>query len=178
MDGDTNRHLIKVGLGLQRGPCYHSPALASHSSPEQAILRCLRWPYHEGESEMVVSRASVFACLIGLLTLSSVSATAQAIESPSTYPEAIREDIGESGGALLKTFCEKMAMGDYVGGVQRYAKAKAAFDGLIRQLDAEAGEVQARANSERFQAALKQAAEARIAFTQYVEATHNTDGLL
>jgi hypothetical protein len=125
---------------------------------------------------MMVSRASVFACLIGLIHLSPFNATAQAIESPSTYPEAIgffaqEKTIGESGAALLKTFREKMAIGDYVGGVQRYAKAKAAFDGLIRQLDAEAGEVQDRANSERFQMALRQAAEARIAFTQYVEAT-------
>ena len=68
-------------------------------------------------------------------------------------------------------FRDKITMGEYARGAQGYAKAKAAFDGLIRQLDAEAGEVQDRANSERFQAALRQAAEARIAFTNDVEAT-------
>ena len=62
-----------------------------------------------------------------------------------------------------------MAVGDYARGAQHYAKAKAAFDGLIRQLDAEAGDVQARANSERFQEALRQAVESRIAFTHYVD---------
>jgi hypothetical protein len=125
---------------------------------------------------MRIYRVSVLGCLVGLLNLSSFNGSAQAIDSPSTYPEAIgffaqEKTIGESGAALLKTFREKMAMGDYVGGVQRYAKAKAAFDGLIHQLAAEAGEVQDRANSERFQEKLREAAEARIAFTSYVETT-------
>ena len=124
---------------------------------------------------MEAYRISFCTCLVFLVSLFSLD-TAHAIESPTTYPEAIgffaqEKTIGETGAALLKAFKEKMAMGDYVGGVQRYARAKAAFDGLIRQLDAEAGEVKDRANSEKFQAALQQAAEARIAFTNYVDTT-------
>jgi len=125
---------------------------------------------------MVTYRVSIFACFIALIHLSSFIATAHAIESPSNYPEAIgffaqEKTTGESGAALLKMFRDKIRMGEYARGAQSYAKAKSAFDGLIRQLDAEAGEVQDRANSERFQSALRKAAEARIAFTNYVETT-------
>ena len=121
-------------------------------------------------------RASI---VIGLLMMGGLSAsvvTAQVDQAPLTYSEAIgffaqEKTIGESGAALLKTNRQKIGEGNFARGVQRYSLAKAAFDGLIRQLDAEAGDARAQANSERFQQGLRQAAESRIAFTNDVEAT-------
>jgi len=131
---------------------------------------------HTERSTTVRYRLGLIGGVLLAVCGSSFEATAQALDSPSTFPEAIgffaqEKTIGESGAALLKMFREKITMGEYARGAQNYAKAKAAFDGLIRQLDAEAGDAHAQANSERFQAALRQAAEARIAFTNDVETT-------
>ena len=62
-------------------------------------------------------------------------------------------------------------IGQYVKGVTLYAEAKAEFDGLISELEHELEQAGPPDQSERFEAALKDAVAKRVAFTSFVTDT-------
>jgi hypothetical protein len=116
----------------------------------------------------VARRLFVAAALVSLLCL---SARAQPTE-PGTLSDAIRllgheKSAAEQYGVILITVA-KDNPGLYVRGIKLYADAKSDFDGLIAELrfDLQSGEDPA--GSAKFNEALKEAAEKRVAFTSFV----------
>jgi hypothetical protein len=94
--------------------------------------------------------------------------------APETLSDAIRffgheKSAAEQYGVILFTLA-KDNPGLYVRGVKLYADAKAEFDGLIAELqfDLQSGEEPVK--SAKFNEALKEAAEKRVAFTSFVSA--------
>ena len=96
-------------------------------------------------------------------------ATAQ---EESNLAEAIgflakEKSLAESYGKILEEF-GKDNPNDYVEGIRLYANAKAEYDGLIEQLKWNLSRNEALEQSSKFQGQLQQAAEQRVAFTNFV----------
>ena len=79
------------------------------------------------------------------------------------------KSAAEQYGVILFTVARNDA-GVYVRGIRLYADAKAEFDGLIAELRFDLLNGQDPAISAKFNDALKEAAEKRIAFTSFVSA--------
>ena len=107
--------------------------------------------------------------LLPLLLLLCLPAWAQDTGFTTALGLMKREQtLGEANAGLLKTFA-KDDIPIYARGIQLYAQAQADFNGLIATLKAELttqGELQ---GSEEFAGRLQQAAEQRVAFTDFVE---------
>jgi hypothetical protein len=102
-----------------------------------------------------------------------ISARAQQSE-PETFSDAIsflkhEKSAAEQYGVILFTVARDDA-GVYVRGIKLYADAKAEFDGLIAELRIDLLSGQDPAKSTKFNDALKEAAEKRVAFTSFVSA--------
>ena len=108
-----------------------------------------------------------------LVSLLCISVRAQQTE-PGTLSDAIRffgheKSAAEQYGVIFLTVA-KDNTGLYVRGIKLYADAKAEFDGLIAELRFDLQSGQDPARSAKFNEALKEAAEKRIAFTSFVSA--------
>jgi hypothetical protein len=119
----------------------------------------------------LVARRRLLAA--GIASVLGLAARAQQPE-PDTLSDAIRflaheKSAAEQYGVILFTLAKDNA-GVYVRGFKRYAEAKAEFDGLIAELRFDLQNGQDPARSAKFDAALKQAAEKRVAFTSFVSA--------
>jgi hypothetical protein len=93
-------------------------------------------------------------------------------ETGPSHPEAMRFLAHEKSAAqqyalILSTVARNDAV-QYIRGIALYADAKAEFDGLIAQLRIEFQTGQEPGKSVKFNQALKDAAEKRIAFTSFV----------
>jgi hypothetical protein len=91
---------------------------------------------------------------------------------PGTLSDAIRllgheKSAAEQYGVILITVA-KDNPGLYVRGIKLYADAKSDFDGLIAELRFDLQSGQDPAGSAKFNKALKEAAEKRVAFTSFV----------
>ena len=118
----------------------------------------------------VARRLFMAAALVSLLC---ISVRAQQTE-PGTLSDAIRffgheKSAAEQYGVIFLTVA-KDNPGLYVRGIKLYADAKAEFDGLIAELRFDLQSGQDPARSAKFNEALKEAAEKRIAFTSFVSA--------
>src|ERR1700732_1734397 len=116
----------------------------------------------------VARRLFVAAALMPLLC---ISARAQQSE-PGTLSDAIRflgheKSAAEQYGVILITVA-KDNPGLYVRGIKLYADAKSDFDGVIAGLRFDLQSGQDPAGSAKFNEALKEAAEKRVAFTSFV----------
>ena len=116
----------------------------------------------------VARRLFVAAALVSLLC---ISVRAQQSE-PGTLSDAIRflgheKSAAEQYGVILITVA-KDNPGLYVRGIKLYADAKSDFDGLIAELRFDLQSGQDPARSAKFNEALKEAAEKRVAFTSFV----------
>ncbi len=94
--------------------------------------------------------------------------------APGTLSDAIRffgheKSAAEQYGVIFLTVA-KDNTGLYVRGIKLYADAKAEFDGLIAELRFDLKSGQDPARSAKFNEALEEAAEKRIAFTSFVSA--------
>jgi hypothetical protein len=119
---------------------------------------------------LVARRILLTAALSSLLYL---PASGQQTE-PETLSDAIRflaheKSAAEQYGVILFTVA-KDHPGLYVRGIKLYADAKAEFDGLIAELRFDLRNGQEPAKSAKFNDALKEAAEKRVAFTSFVSA--------
>jgi hypothetical protein len=108
-----------------------------------------------------------------LSSVLSIPARAQQTE-PGTLSDAIRflkheKSAAEQDGAILFTVAKDNA-GPYVRGIKLYADAKAEFDGLLAELRFDLLSGQEPARSAKFNEALKEAAEKRVAFSSFVSA--------
>jgi hypothetical protein len=93
-------------------------------------------------------------------------------QTGASLPDAMRflaheKSAAEQYAVILSTVGKNDAS-LYVRGIELYADAKAEFDGLIAQLRIELQTGREPAKSEKFNQALKGAAEKRIAFTSFV----------
>jgi hypothetical protein len=116
----------------------------------------------------VARRLFIAAALVSLLC---ISARAQQSE-PGTLSDAIHflnheKSAAEQDGVILITLA-KDNPGLYLRGFKLYADAKSEFDGLIAELRFDLLNGQDPAGSAKFNEALKEAAEKRIAFTSFV----------
>jgi hypothetical protein len=83
---------------------------------------------------------------------------------------ARERSLAEQFLVIMHDFGQK-DIGQYVKGVTLYAEAKAEFDGLISELEHELEQAGPPDQSERFEAALKDAVAKRVAFTSFVTDT-------
>jgi hypothetical protein len=118
----------------------------------------------------VVGRLFVAVVLASVL---GVSVRAQQ-SAPGMLSDAIgflkhEKSAAEQYGVILFTVARDDA-GVYVRGIKLYADAKAEFDGLIAELRFDLLKGQDPAKSTKFNDALKEAAEKRVAFTSFVSA--------
>jgi hypothetical protein len=116
----------------------------------------------------VARRLLVAAALVSLLC---ISVRAQQPE-PGTLSDAIRllgheKSAAEQYGVIFLTVA-KDNPGLYVRGIKLYADAKSDFDGLIAELRFDLQSGHDPAGSAKFNKALKEAAEKRVAFTSFV----------
>jgi hypothetical protein len=100
------------------------------------------------------------------------SARAQQTQPAGTLSDAIRffaheKSAAEQYAVILSTVAKNDAV-LYVRGIKLYADAKAEFDGLITELRFDLQTGQEPARSAKFNTALKEAAERRVAFTSFV----------
>ena len=114
----------------------------------------------------------LFIAAVGVSAL-GVSVSAQQA-GPETLSDAIRffgheKAAAEQYGVIFLTVA-KHNTGLYVRGIKFYADAKAEFDGLIAELRFDLQSGQDPAGSAKFNEALKEAAEKRVAFTSFVSA--------
>jgi hypothetical protein len=77
------------------------------------------------------------------------------------------QSLAESYAGLLKGF-GKQDIAMYARGIQRYAEAKAEFDGLLEQLLAAIRQRESPDSSPAFQQKLETAAQRRVAFTEFI----------
>jgi hypothetical protein len=120
--------------------------------------------------ERRVARLLIAAVLASVLC---ISVRAEQSE-PGTLSDAIgflkhEKSAAEQYGVILITVAKDDA-GVYVRGIRLYADAKAEFDGLIAELRFDLLNGQDPAKSAKFNGALKEAAEKRVAFTSFVSA--------
>jgi hypothetical protein len=120
--------------------------------------------------ERRVARLLIAAVLASVLC---ISVRAEQSES-GTLSDAIgflkhEKSAAEQYGVILITVARDDA-GVYVRGIRLYADAKAEFDGLIAELRFDLSNGQDPAKSAKFNDALKEAAEKRVAFTSFVSA--------
>ena len=95
-------------------------------------------------------------------------------ETGPSLPDAMRflaheKSAAEQYAVILSTVGKNDAA-RYVRGIELYADAKAEFDGLIAELRFDLLNGQDPAKSAKFNDALKEAAEKRVAFTSFVSA--------
>jgi hypothetical protein len=83
---------------------------------------------------------------------------------------AREKSLAEQFLVIMNDFGQK-DIGQYAKGVALYAEAKADFDGLIAELEHELEQARPPDQSERFEAALKDAVAKRVAFTSFVTDT-------
>ena len=110
----------------------------------------------------------VLARVLGLSVLLA-SLSPAAVSQANPLAEAIgylkrEQSLAESYAGLLKGF-GKQDLGTYARGIQRYAEAKAEFDGLLEQFLAALLQGESPDTSAAFQQKLEQAATRRVAFT-------------
>jgi hypothetical protein len=113
-------------------------------------------------------------CLASLLGLSFlfVSLYPVGVSQASSLAEAMaqlrkEQSLAESYAGLLKGF-GKQDIATYARGIQRYAEAKAEFDGLLEQILAARRQRESPDTSAAFQQKLEQAATRRVAFTDFI----------
>jgi hypothetical protein len=121
--------------------------------------------------ERRVARRLLVAALLASVLCISVGAQQS---EPGTLSDAIgflkhEKSAAEQYGVILFTVARDDA-GVYVRGIKLYADAKAEFDGLIAELRFDLLNGQDPAKSAKFNDALKEAAEKRVAFTSFVSA--------
>ena len=113
--------------------------------------------------------------MLALAILGPVGASSLAdTGTPTTLSEAIgflarEKTVGESGVAILKSLKSEITRMEYLQGFKQYAQAKAKFDGVIRQLEAEFTQEDSPQTSTDLQHALQAAAEERITFTKSID---------
>jgi len=83
---------------------------------------------------------------------------------------AREKSLAEQFLVIMNDFGQR-DIGQYAKGVTLYAEAKAEFDGLIAELELELEQARPPDQSERFEAALKDAVAKRVAFTSFVTDT-------
>ena len=136
-------------------------------SPGQGVGQHGRWwaaaPGHRSLLALVglLAGAGLLWMLVGTpaADTSTLSDAVGVLESERSAAESYAEILATVGRKDVEV---------YVHGIQLYADAKAAFDGLIAQLRIDLIDGRDPAQSPRFAAALRGAAEKRIAFTNYV----------
>jgi hypothetical protein len=111
------------------------------------------------------------ASLLGLAILFA-SLPAPGLSQANPLAEAIgylkkEQSLAESYAGLLKGV-GKQDLGTYARGIQRYAEAKAEFDGLLEQLLAALRQGESPDTSTAFQQKLEKAADRRAAFTDFI----------
>jgi hypothetical protein len=113
-------------------------------------------------------------CLTSLLALSVLLASPPpaAASQANSLAEAMgylkkEQSLAESYAGLLKGF-GKQDVATYARGIQLYAEAKAEFDGLIEQILASLRQRESPDTSTAFQQKLEQAANRRVAFTDFI----------
>jgi hypothetical protein len=135
-----------------------------------------REPYRKWRLQMTPLRERRVARLLIIAVLASVLCISVRAERapPGTLSDAIHflkheKSAAEQDGVILITVA-KDNPGLYLRGFKLYADAKSEFDGLIAELRFDLQSGQDPARSAKFNEALKEAAEKRIAFTSFVSA--------
>jgi hypothetical protein len=105
------------------------------------------------------------SCLLASLPPVGVSQANSLAEAMAQLKK--EQSLAESYAGLLKGF-GKQDIATYARGIQLYAEAKAEFDGLIEQLLAALRQRESPDTSAAFQQKLEQAANRRVAFTDFI----------
>lgn len=122
--------------------------------------------------EGLVARRALLATGLSAVVYGSAGAQPAQPSGAEKFPDAIRffaheKSAAEQYAVLLSTVA-KNDPGRYLRGFRLYADAKAEFDGLIAELRFDLQNGRDPVQSATFDAALKQAAEKRVAFTSFV----------
>jgi hypothetical protein len=113
-----------------------------------------------------------FTCFCVAALVSAFASTGSIAQETSDGMRVMaREQSLAEGFVVIMNDFGRKDITQYAKGVMLYADAKAEFDGLITQLEYELEQPKPPSQSEKFEAALKDAVAKRVAFTFYVTDT-------